>query len=70
LRYKNFFMQNSKFKIGGKVPPEKYVGGLESCHPPLSATYDHTLLDFLHRSRKRYIFFHIKASKVGMVPCI
>jgi len=28
---------------------------------------NHTLLDFLHRSRKRYIFFHKNASKVGML---
>jgi len=40
-----------KFKIGGKVPPEEYVEGLGPCHP----------------SGSRYIFFHIKASKVGML---
>jgi len=28
---------------------------------------NHTLLDFLHRSRKSYIFFHNNISKVGML---
>ena len=65
LRYKNLFLQNSNFLLGGKVPSEKYGGPR-----PMPPRPFHHLWPYVVRLSASYIFFHIKASKVGVLPWI